>query len=189
MKINVLIIILASVMAAADPRPPAEPTDPVVDFSAPSSTASQFLVFSASLISATGQRMSGSLLLKFDSIGIDIGKNGSVEKRKIEILRIKRIDFIEWKGKSLGNNGFVFYPSRTRFTLQDGESHVCDHDIGVLNRMLFKDSGGTRAVYTYFYDYRKQGVWENSGRPEIDYPENNPLEDTIVTIIFDRNAG
>jgi hypothetical protein len=190
MKINVIIIILASVMAAADPRPPAEPAGPVVDFSLPAKTSgSQFLVFPASLISAKGQRMSGSLLLKFSTIGVDVGENNPAEKIEIEILHIRRIDFIGWKGKALGNNGFVFYPSRTRFTLHDGESYVCNHDVGEFNRMLFKDSRGTRAMYTYFYDYRKQGVWENSGKTEIDYPPNDPLPDTIVTIIFDRNAG
>src|SRR3990172_3042250 len=166
--INALIILLVFGNAAADPRLPENPAGPAVDdLGMKNKNGNQSWDFPARLISAKGEKRSGSLMLAFDSIEISVLENGTMEKRKMRISGIDSVDFMEWKGKALGNSRYAFYPSRIRFTLRDGKSYECERPVGALNKLLFKNARGIRAAYTFFYDRRKNDAWQNSGRSEM----------------------
>jgi hypothetical protein len=68
--------------------------------------------------------------------------------------------------------------------MKDKKVYVSDGNIPKLNRLMFKNVKGNRFIYSYFYDYRKNNAWKNSGEADMRYPETNPPPGTLVRIIF-----
>jgi len=137
---------------------------------------------------AKGDAMAGSIILNFDVLEIDIMDNGIEQKKAIPLEGIDSIDFVRWRGTERRKNEFVFYPSQTRITMVDKKIYECGRNIPLLNRLLFKNFKGNHFMYAYFYDYRKNNVWKNSGEPDMRYPEINPPAGTLLRIIFTKTG-
>jgi hypothetical protein len=128
-----------------------------------------------------GEPMEGSLILDFDLLDIEVG---TARKESIPLAGIDSIEFIQWRGTERRKNEFAFYPCQTRIIMKDKKVYVSDRNIPKLNRLMFKNVKGNRFMYSYFYDYRKNNAWKNSGETDMRYPETNPPPGTLVRIIF-----
>ena len=169
----------------ADPRIPDTPFQPRVDINETRHALGDH-TYRVSLINARGDKRSGLLALKTDFIDIDVSDHGSVEKRKVSIASIDSIEFKKWKGTEGRGNEFLFYPAQIKITLADKKIIECRSDIKILNRLTLIDGKNSVSQYTYFYDYRENNAWRNSGRSDLSYPETNPHEDTVLQIVFFR---
>jgi hypothetical protein len=136
-----------------------------------------------------GEAMAGSLILDFDALEIDVMDNGVARKETIPLSGIDLIEFIRWRGTERRKHEFTFYPLQTRIRMADKKVYECGRNIQKLNKILFKNFKGNRFVYAYFYDYRKNDVWKNSGEPDIRYPETNPPAGTLLRITFSRTEN
>ncbi|OHD66339.1 MAG: hypothetical protein A2176_07595 [Spirochaetes bacterium RBG_13_51_14] len=176
----------AGLIAAAEGvRIPENPPEPTVNIKNALDRGEQTDI-PATVITATGERLSGSLLVPFNSLEIEFNEDGKSRIRNVELSGIESIEFTRWRGIERRKNEFAFYPVRARITLSDKKIIECGRNIPQLNKMFFHDSRVTSSIYSYFYDYRKDNVWLTSGHTEIDYPETNPNGNTVVRIIFNR---
>lgn len=133
---------------------------------------------------ATGEKMTGVLVITFDSLEIETAEAGGSRVTAVPLGAIDSIEFIRWAGKELRKNEFAFYHAAARITLTDKKVIESVRNIPALNRLVFKDAKGSRRLYSFFYDYRKDGTWKNSGKADIAYPETNPHGDALVRIMF-----
>ena len=53
-----------------------------------------------------------------------------------------------------------------------------------LNKIEFIEKKKKHLFYTFFYDYRKNNKWVNSGIINLKYPEKNPHFKTVTKITF-----
>jgi hypothetical protein len=183
----VIVLLLPGFMRdiSADPRIPEPPLQPRVDINETRHALGDH-TFRVSLINARGDKRSGLLALKTDFIDIDVSDHGSVEKRKVNISSIDSIEFNKWKGAEARENEFLFYPARIKIVFADKKIIECRSDIKILSRLNLIDGKNSVFLYTYFYDYRKNNAWRNTGQADMSYPETNPHEDTVVRIVFSR---
>ena len=164
-------------------RAPEGPAVPAVDAGGKKGPAGQ-ADFPATVTTAKGESMTGSLLLSFDAIEVDTAEEGPERKKSIPLASIKTIEFTQWRGTLRRKNEYAFYPARVKITLRDGKAYQCTRVAPALNRVLFKDYRGKRVLYAYFFDYRDGTTWKNSGETEMKYPETNPFAGTVVRIDF-----
>ncbi len=186
-----LFIIIALLLSgfmrdiSADPRIPEPPIQPRADINETRHALGDH-TYRVSLINARGDKRSGLLALKTDFIAIDVSDHGSIEKRKGNISSIDSIEFNKWKGTEIRGNEFLFYPAQIKIVFADKKIIECRSDIKILNRLTLIDGKNSVSLYTYFYDYRENNAWRNTGQPDMSYPETNPHEDTVVRIVFSR---
>jgi hypothetical protein len=182
-------VILAAVAirmpAIADPKPPADPRDPVIDAS---DAGKKSLEVPVTIINARGDRREGSLILDFESLSVPAA-SGDATAETIPVKQIRSIEFLRWEGRKIRLNEYAFYPCQVRITLVDGRSRESGRPIPALARLRFRDSGVTRYIHSSFYDYRVKDAWKNSGQRDPHYPELHPHPETIMQILFSRGQG
>lgn len=181
-------VLLQAVPVAAEPdgtriQAPREPSDPTVDAGGKRSTAAEADV-TATVITAKGEPMTGSLLLPFDTIEAETAEKGPEGKKSFPLASIKTLEFTRWRGTLRRKNEYAFYPVLMKITLRDGKAYQCSRVTPALNRLLFKDYRGRRVLYAYFFDYRDGKKWKNSGEADMAYPDTSPAAGTVVRIEF-----
>jgi hypothetical protein len=132
------------------------------------------------------KKIRGRIIFNIERIRVPVA-SGS---RYIKISDIKSIDFIKWRGKEYSKNSYLFKPSMTKIILNDGSSLIINGNFSRFNKIRFlpREKSPIKSVYSVFYDYYKKSKWINSGRSEMDYPEENPHRGTLVRIEFLRVA-
>jgi hypothetical protein len=136
-----------------------------------------------------GEPMEGSLILDFDLLDIEVMDGGAARKESIPLAGIDSIEFIQWRGSERRKNEFAFYPIQTRIIMKDKKVYICGRNIPKLNRLMIKSAKGSRIMFSYFYDYRKNNAWKNSGEADMSYPETHPSPGTLVRIIFSKTEN
>lgn len=167
------------------PRSPKEPSSLTVEVLDPKGSG-RVTDLPATIVTARGDKKTGSLTVKFGSIEIETAEEGARRKMAVAVADIETIEFTRWRGVERRKNEFAFYPSETKIILRDKKTLVCAGSIPLLNRLAFTYGGESRFIYSFFYDYRKHDAWKNSGQTGREYPETNPFGDTLVKIIFIR---
>ncbi len=168
------------------PRSPKEPLSLPVEVRDPKD-AGRKTDLPATIVTARGDKKTGTLVVKFGTIEIETMEEGARRKMAVAIADIETIEFIRWRGVERRKNEFVFYPSETKIILRDKKALAGTGRIALLNRLAFKYGGESLFIYSYFYDYWKNGTWKNSGQTAREHPETNPIGDTLVKIIFIRD--
>jgi hypothetical protein len=132
------------------------------------------------------KKIRGSILFNIQRIRVLVSGGGG--SRYISISEIKSVDFLQWRGKEYRENSYLFKPSKTKISLNDGSSLIISGNLPLFNRVRFLPRGknAIKSIYPVFYDYYKNSKWINSGSRERDFPENNPHKDTLVRIVFLR---
>jgi hypothetical protein len=166
-------------------HPPKEPAAPDVDIVQKKGKHDETGV-PATVVTAGGVTSTGSLSLPFASIEVEGMENGASRKTVLPLDRIDSIEFTLWQGRERRKNEFAFHPVRARIVLTDKKTIESTRNISALNRVMFRGQKGARQLYSFFYDYRKNGAWKNSGKADMAYPETNPLAGTLVKISFQR---
>jgi hypothetical protein len=169
---------------SAELRIPKNPDAPAVDIRQkdkikPEDTA-------ATVETMMGEPVAGSLILDFDALDVEVVDGGAARRESIPLAGIDSIEFLQWQGTERRKNEFAFYPSRTRIIMKDKKAYICERNIPKLNRLKFKNVGGSRFIFSYFYDYRKNNAWKNSGEADMRYPETNPPPGTLLRITFTK---
>ncbi|HOT47151.1 MAG TPA: hypothetical protein PLM53_19670 [Spirochaetota bacterium] len=165
------------------PAPPKDPSSPSVELRDPRDAGRKSDV-PATIVTARGDRKTGTLTMKFGSMEVSAEEGGAHRKISIAIAEIDSIEFTRWRGVERRKNEFAFYPAKMKITLLDKRVLMCNGGVSLLHRLPFRDGGGSRFIYAYFYDYWKNGAWKNSGRSDRSYPETTAPGDTVVKIIF-----
>lgn len=95
---------------------------------------------------------------------------------------IVRISVTMWSKQRRGS-GWVFYPECYEIILRDNTRLVYKGNLEFLNRIRFtEEQKKTGFVYTYFYDYFKQGKWINTGTPGEQTLPSRPASGTLYII-------
>jgi hypothetical protein len=166
-------------------RLPAEPSVPGVDIGGAKGQGGE-KELAVTVVTVKGESMTGSIIIKSETLEIEIDENGASVKKALPLAAIDTIEFSRWRGMQRRKNEFAFYPSLTKITMTDKKIYECARAIPALNRLLFKNYRGKRFLYAYFYDYRVKDRWKNSGEQDLRYPETNPLAGTLLKITFAR---
>lgn len=177
--------LLAGETPARELRIPKDPDSPAVDIKE-NKDQGKVSDIPVTVETVRGDAMTGSLIINFNVLEIDIMDNGSVQKKAISLADIDSIEFIRWHGIERGKNEFAFFPSRMRVVTADKKIYECCRYTPQMNRLLFKNFKGNRFIYSYFYDYRKNNTWKNSGESDMRYPETNPPAGTLLRIMFTK---
>lgn len=164
-------------------RSPKDPATPTVEVRDREDDGMETVV-PVTIVTARGDSRTGSIALAFASIEVHAAEEGAYRKKTVALGEIESIEFTRWRGTERRKNEFAFRHWEMRIVLRDKKDLRCRGNIPALNRLAFRDSRGSRAVYSFFYDYWKNGTWKSSGRSERSYPETNPLGDTLVKIII-----
>jgi hypothetical protein len=164
---------------------PKDPSAPSVDLRDPKNAGSGTSI-PATIVTARGDKTTGFLAVTFTSIEVESLEDGRRRKMTVAVADIESIEFTRWRGVERRKNEFVFHPSEMKIILRDRKSLLCTGSVPLLSRLPFTHGGENRFVYSYFYDYRRNDAWKNSGQAKREYPETNPFGDTLVKIIFIR---
>ena len=167
-------------------RTPQDPDVPAVDIKEKDRVKAADI--RVTVVTMKGEPMEGSLILDFGLLDIEVMDGGAARKESIPIAGIDSIEFIQWHGTERRKNEFAFYPARTRIIMKDKKEYMCGRNIPKLNKLMFKNVKGSRFIFSYFYDYRKEGVWKNSGEADMRYPETNPPAGTLLRITFTKTG-
>ncbi len=165
------------------PRSPRDPAAPSVDLR-DRKDAERVSDVPVTIVTARGDSTTGFIDLQSGFIEVQAAEEGTYSKKNVAFGDIQSIEFTRWRGAERRKNEFVFRHWEMRIVLIDKKALQCRGNIPALNRIAFRDSRGGRAVFSFYYDYWKDGAWKNSGRTDRIYPETNPLGDTLVKIIF-----
>ncbi len=169
--------------SSGGPVSPKDPSSPSVELRDPGE-AGRKSDLPATIVTARGDKKTGTLTVKFGSIEVSADEGGTLRKMSLPIAAIDSIEFTRWRGVERRKNEFAFYPAGMKITMLNKKVLLCNGGVSLLNRLAFRDSGGSRFVFAYFYDYWKNGAWRNSGQSDRSYPETNAPGDTLVKIIF-----
>jgi len=109
--------------------------------------------------------------------------NPSADSGRIYPFRdISRITVMKWSKERKGS-GWIFYPGRYEIILRDKTRIMHDGNLGFLNRIRFiKSGGGESFLFTYFYDYFRNGKWANSGVSAESSLHSTPAAGTLYII-------
>ncbi len=171
--------------SSSGPRSPKDPPPPSVDLRDLKEGKRETNI-SSTIVNARGDKKTGSLEMQTGSIEVTVVEERAHIKTAVAIADIDSIEITRWRPIERRRNEFVFYPAEIRIVLRDRKTLLCAGSVPLLNRLSFKDSGGSRFVYSYFFDYWKHDAWKNCGRSDKSYPETNPPDETLVKIVFIR---
>lgn len=95
---------------------------------------------------------------------------------------ISRITVVKWSVQRKGS-GWIFYPDRYEIVLKNKTVIQHDGNLGFLNRIRFARSEGREStLFTYFYDYFRNGKWLNTGAAGEKTPPSKPAAGTLYII-------
>ncbi len=121
---------------------------------------------------------------KVSSIEEEINLNSDVlitqDNRAIKIIDISRINITLWEKRSKLNR-HTYYPSQYELFFRDYRKIVINGNIELLNRIKFSNNK-SRYIYTYYYDYFKNGKWVNGGASDFNAFSSKPADGCAVSI-------
>lgn len=109
--------------------------------------------------------------------------NPSSDSGRIYTFRdISRITVMKWSVQRKGSN-WIFYPDRYEIILKNKTVLMHEGNLGFFNRIRFvRSEGRENTLYTYFYDYFRNGKWINTGAAGEKTPPLKPAAGTAYII-------
>ncbi len=168
-----------------------EPVDPIspvinepsVQFDA-SALASKGIPFRCCVV-VVGERTNiGTVFFPTAEMTFYFEKNGKPYQNTFPMTNLESIEFLKWKGYRQKDGSFIFYPLSTRVSLKDGSTITCTYYLESLGKLEYRNLTGSTALYAYFYEYRSGGLWQNSKKRELQYPETHPPHGCLKKLIF-----
>lgn len=183
-----IAVLLSDAAARAEYSPPKNPDEPVIVTPSGDDRGGKKgeTELEVTVVTARGERITGILLTGAAAVDVEVAENGAVVKKSVPLAGIASVEILRWQGKSLRKEEYVFRPAHIRLTMADKTVYECLKDIRIFGTLRVRALNRVRAVYSYFYDYRRDKKWKNSGMEDIRYPETNPHGDTAVQIVFAR---
>ncbi len=161
---------------------PDHPRIPDVDFKDPTKDNGPVHGRKVVLGIAGGASLTAELIMRAQSVPLCDPTGGSTAYVRLDDIR--SLEFLRWKGRQLRRNEYGFYPAAVRVKLKNGNSFECGGTFDSLHRLNVKINTGQRSLYSYYYDYRKNDAWVNSGGRDMGQAEASPLKGTVVKIEF-----
>ncbi|HPX91814.1 MAG: hypothetical protein BWY23_01656 [Spirochaetes bacterium ADurb.Bin218] len=120
-------------------------------------------------------RLSGYIIFESEPIITIKERNWQRSFGEIKVLKI-----IQWQRRE-AKRGYVFYPSKYEILFKDGSKFVLESNLSFFNKFQLKDSTGRQFVlYSFFYDYFKNGKWVNRGVSSFDENSDFPVTGCVV---------
>jgi hypothetical protein len=109
--------------------------------------------------------------------------NPSGDPQRIYTLRdVARITVTAW-GKSRKGKMWVFYPAVYEIILKNQTRISHTGNIDFLNRIVFTSGQGkSYSIFTFYYDYFKNGKWINTDTRGMETPPLRPAAGTLYII-------
>ena len=168
-----------TVLHASSVKEPVSPSTPNV--SVPDGAMQKFRVV---VILAGGDQLAGMLHMPFDTLTFRTAEKGRSLVRTEKLDTIKEIIFRRWCPRQRSEEKFLFFPCETEIVTAADTVFRCYDRISALDRFHLYSGEKKQYCYSYFYDYYKDGLWQNSGSPEKDFPQKNPHRKTVIKIIM-----
>ncbi len=106
----------------------------------------------------------------------------SVENKGRELFYLKDLKSItvrKWSPEKKGKRTFVYYPRGYEFILRNGRKISVSGNIPLFNVIKLNSKGKRLIRYSYFYDYIKDGKWENRKKEESSIEADTPVAGCI----------
>ena len=171
LKIIIPVLIISAASAGFPQlKEPALPVIPEVDVTEQSagSLKAQVTIYGGSAVKGE---------LRADPASSISGPGG----RMLPLYSVGKITVKRWSMKREGCNT-VFYPDLYELILKNGGPVSVSGNIPFLNRMKISVNGRDRTLYTFYYDYYKNGAWVNSGTAGSSEPSSAPAKGTAWII-------
>ncbi len=185
--LSALLIFILQFFIHAELKLPSEPVAPSIA-EPPSdvtlASSKKTYPYKVSVIMGNGKTNVYTISLPDNEMTFISEKNGGNSKDTISFTNLLKVDFLRWKGYSQKDGSTIFYPIKTRITLKDDSYFDCAYYIEELGKIPSKTWKGESTLYSYFYEYRVKGIWKNSGRKELSYPETHPPAQCLKSILF-----
>lgn len=109
--------------------------------------------------------------------------NPSGDPQRVYTLRdVARIRVTAWS-KSIKGKVWVFYPAAYEIILKNQTRISHTGNIDFLNRMVFTtEQGKSYSVFTFYYDYFKNGKWINTDTSGMETTPERPAAGTLYII-------
>ncbi len=142
--------------------------------------------FRVEVVFGNGEIKRGNILLPDKKI-IFQRVNRKDGNRTERISAIKSVKFLKWMKKNIKDNIFLFSPVSSIIILKNNSKIYYNKNIKIFNRIDFYTDGNKKRkykIYSIFYDYWYNNRWEISKSRNINYPETNPNDRSVVEIKF-----
>jgi len=154
---------------------PGEPETPVVVFDSGSPGTER----KASITAESAKALTGTVCFSSDKVIVPV-LNQYPKHKTVSVSNIKYIRFLKWKARKINDCCYCFYPSRVRIGLNNNSEFNCGN-IKIFNCITTKNK---KIIYSCFYDYNKEGKWENLGIDSSKMTVERPLRGTVRKIEF-----
>ena len=81
--------------------------------------------FPATIVTARGDKKTGTLAVKAGSIEVAAKEDGALRKMSVAIADIDSIEITHWRSIERRRNEFAFYPDEMKITLRDKKVLLC----------------------------------------------------------------
>jgi hypothetical protein len=162
-----------------------DPVIPVIEAEKFSNPTIKKYSVRASIEFAGGIKKDGIIHFSSDKIGVRYFSRKELVYE--DLSRVSSIEFLKWKSQPISKTSFRFNPASIRIVFDDNSVYESGGNIPSLNEFSVEKSGRNEKVYGYFFDYWKNGKWVNLKSNDKDYPQNNPLNGTVIKITFKKD--
>ena len=158
-----------------------QPKNPQVIFKNPITS----FHYNVTISYANGAKEQGSIEVPFKVITVMYKQGKAIVKRTESMSALKSIQFLKWKIEKKKSNAYGFFPNNITVIFKDRTIIERHGNIKGFNKLTFyRKDKPKKFIYSFFYDYWINKMWQNSGKREADFPETNPHKDTVVSILF-----
>lgn len=126
--------------------------------------------------------------------------NFNTVKTSIPLSALREINIKEWNKKNLDKNEYAFYPGRYELVYEEEgktKTVLVRENMEVFNRLSFvpepksqnasRKSGNKNYLYTYYVDYLRGNIWENSKVTNRRYTIPPAPGSVIRRIVFQKD--
>lgn len=156
--------------------------------------------FKAALFGGEEVEWQGEVSFPESSMTFKHEVNFNTVKTSIPLSALREVNVKEWTKKNLDKNEFAFYPGRYEIVYEEeGKTKTVQvrENMEAFNRLSFvpetKSENGTQKtgaknyLYTYYVDYLRGNVWENSGVTNRRYTIPPAPGKVVRRIVFQKD--
>lgn len=157
--------------------------------------------FKAALFGGEEVEWQGEVSFPESSMTFKHEVNFNTVKTSIPLSSLRELSVKEWTKKNLDKNEFAFYPGRYELVYEEeGKTKTVQvrENMEVFNRLTFvpetkagtlgRKSGSKNYLYTYYVDYLRGNIWENSRVTNRRYTIPPAPGSVIRRIVFQKDS-
>lgn len=192
-RLFILVLVLAAVGMAAQPRAPQPPVRPTLSPAAPSKAVTPSEAPELAQVKGQVRLRDGAVFT--GKLGVPRGKLELVHKRDgqffalaLEWAEIHSLSFLKWKKsaepEAADATCFRFSACEIRLVTKQDRAYTIVKPVPEFDRFALTSTDGQTTFYSYFLDFLVRGAWKNAKTATTATVEGKPNPRCIAEIIF-----